>query len=294
MRDPIFLDDAHRPAVRVVRQFAHPVDRVWDGLTTEARLRHWFPGGAAVEQRVGGVVHFGENGEGGTGDVIECDPPHRLTFTWEDDRLSFELEADAGGTLLTLTHDFDDRAGAASFAVGWEHCLEAMACDLAGKPAPVTDHGAARHEQLVAEFGLDRPLAIHNDAGFHVRFERQLTAPADVAWNSFFGVDPATGEQRKAPAVTGQFRPYSAPEVLLGTVTEVDPPHLFVFTTAEGVPGDRVELRLVAGTGHGARMVLDVHGADEAEFDAAVEEWGDGAAAHVAAESARYDERSTS
>ncbi len=287
MRDPVFLDDAHRPAVRVVRQIAHPVDHVWAAMISEERLRHWFPGGAAIEPREGGLAHFGENGEGGTGDVLECDPARRLTFTWEDDRLSFELESDAGGTLLTLTHDFDDRAGAASFATGWEHCLEALVRELDGAPAPAQDHGEARHEQLVAQFGLDRPLVIHNDAGFHVRFERQLTAPVETAWNSFFGVDPATGEQRKAPGVGAELRSPSAPGTSLGTVTEVDPPHLIVFTVADGLPGDRVELRLVAGTGHGARMVFDVHGADESEFDAAVEIWGGTVVAGVAAESVR-------
>lgn len=288
MREPIFLDDPHRPAVRVVRQLEHPVDRVWSAVTTEEQLRHWFPGGAAVEQRVGGLVHFGENGEGGEGEVLEWDPPRRLAFTWEDGRLTFEFESDAGGSLLTLTHDFDDRAGAASFAAGWEHCLEALACVLAEQPLPATDHAVARHEELVAQFGLDQPLVIHNDAGFHVRFERQLTAPAEVVWNDVFGVDPATGEQRKAPGAGGEFRPYAAPEVLLGTVTAVDPPHLFIFTTAEGVPGDRVELRLVAGTGHGARLVLDVHGADEAELATAIEEWGDGAVGQLARQAALY------
>lgn len=291
MREPIFLDDPHRPAVRVVRQFDHPVDRVWSAITTEEQLRHWFPGGAAIEQRVGGLVHFGENGESGEGEVLECDPPRRLAFTWEDDRLTFELEPDAGGTLLMLTHDFDDRAGAASFAAGWEQCLEALVCVLEEKPLPATDHAVARHEELVAEFGLDRPLVIHNDAGFHVRFERQLTAPAEVVWNSFFGVDPQTGEQRKAPAVGGEFRPYTAPDVLFGTVTAVDPLHLFTFATAEGVPGDRVELRLVAGTGHGARLVLDVHGEDEAELQPAIEAWGDGAVAQMAREAARWEHR---
>lgn len=289
MREPIFLDDPHRPAVRVVRQLEHPVDRVWTAVTSEEQLRHWFPGGAAVEQRVGGLVHFGENGESGEGEVLECDPPRRLAFTWEEDRLTYELEPDAGGTLLTLTHDFDDRAGAASFAAGWEQCLDALACVLAGKPLPAADHAVARHEQLVVEFGLDRPLVVHNDAGWHVRFERQLTGPTEEAWNAFLGVDPATGDRRPAPTVGGELRAFAAPETVLGTVTAVDEPHLLILTTATDVPGDRIELRLVAGTGHGARLIFDVHGTDEAELQPAIDEWGDGAVAHVARETARWE-----
>ncbi len=38
MREPIFLDDPHRPAIRVVRQLAHPVDQVWTAVTSEEQL----------------------------------------------------------------------------------------------------------------------------------------------------------------------------------------------------------------------------------------------------------------
>lgn len=286
MREPIFLDDPHRPAVRVVRQVEHPIDEVWTAITNEDRLRTWFPGGAAIEQRVGGEVRFGE---GGTGSVLECDPPRRLVFTWADDRLGFELEPDAGGTLLTLTHDFDDRAAAASYATGWERCLDGLVRALDGQPAPSTDRGVARHEQLVERFELQRPIIVRDDEGWHARFERQLTAPAEVAWNAFLGVDSQTGEQRSAPPVGEQLRPYAAPDVVLGTVTQVDPPHVLALSLEPDVPGDRLELRLTAGTGHGARLVLNVYGADHAELEPAIDEWGEGAVAHVARAAATWE-----
>jgi uncharacterized protein YndB with AHSA1/START domain len=285
MREPIFLDDPHRPAVRVVRQVEHPIDEVWAAITAEDRLRTWFPGGAAIEQRVGGEVRFGE---GGTGHVLECDPPRRLAFTWADDRLSFELEPDAGGTMLALTHDFDDRAGAASYATGWERCLGALVRTLDGQPAPATDRAVARHEQLVERFELHRPVIVRDDEGWHARFARQLTAPAEVAWNAFLGVDPRTGEQRSAPPVGDQLRPYAAPDVVLGTVGAVDPPHRLALSLEPDVPGDRLELELTAGTGHGARLLLDVYGADAAELDPAIDEWGN-AVAHVARDAAAWE-----
>ncbi len=287
MREPIFLDDPHRPAVRVVRQVEHPVDEVWAAITDEPRLREWFPGGAAIDPREGGEVRFGE---GGTGRVLECDPPRRLAFTWADDRLSFELEPDAGGALLTLTHDFDDRAGAASYATGWERCLGALVRALDGQPAPAGDRGVARHEQLVERFGLARPVVTRDADGWHARIERQLTAPAEVAWNAFLGTDPETGEQRSAPSVGEQLRPYAAPDVVLGTVAAVDPPHRLELSLEPDVPGDRLELGLTAGTGHGARLTLDVHGADEAELEAAIDEWGN-AGHHVAREAAAWEPR---
>ena len=48
----------------------------------------------------------------------------------------------------------------------------------------------------------------------------------------------------------------------------------------------RVELN--EGTGHGARLVLTVTGSDPAERDAAIDQWGAGAVAHLAREAARW------
>ena len=61
-------------------------------------------------------------------------------------------------TTFALTHSFDDRYGAPSFATGWELCLAglraragrraASACPIAASPGT---------KQLVHEFGLDQP-----------------------------------------------------------------------------------------------------------------------------------------
>lgn len=48
--------------------------------------------------------------------------------------------------------------------------------------------------------GLDQPEVIQTNAGLTVRTERQLTCPAVVAWDLWFGMDRDTGEQRNAPA----------------------------------------------------------------------------------------------
>ena len=76
---------------------------------------------------------------------------------WGTDRLTFELAPDGDGTTFALTHSFDDRYGAPSFATGWEVCLAGLRSVLAGEPLPRADRGIARHEELVHEFGLDQP-----------------------------------------------------------------------------------------------------------------------------------------
>ena len=73
------------------------------------------------------------------------------------------------------------------------------------------------------ESRLDRPVVTESDAGWTVRVERQLTCPAEVAWDLWFGKDRDTGEQRTAPNVGEPLTPYMAPEVVIGTMTEMEP-----------------------------------------------------------------------
>ncbi len=223
------------------------------------------------------------------GEVDELDPPRLLTFTWGTDRMTFELAPDGDGTQFALVHSFDDRAGAASFATGWEMCLAGLRNVLAGEPPPPPDRGVSRHEELVHELGLDQPEVSEADGRWTVRYERQLTCPAEVAWDLWFGTDQTSGEQRQAPAVGEPLTPYMAPDVVIGTMTEVDAPRVLAFDVAPtGGPGDHVRVELSEGTGHGARVVLTVTGTDPAERDAAVDQWGTGAVGHLAAVAAEW------
>lgn len=288
MSDPELLENGSRPAVRVTREFDHPIDRVWRAVTSPEHLARWFPSEVEIDLVPGSEIRFGSfEGAAAHGQVLEVEPPRRLTFSWDTDRLQFDLRSNGSGTTFVLTHFFDDRAGAASFATGWEICLTALSDLLADQPQRPSSRGTDRHEELVTRFGLDRPRVTHTSAGWLVRFERQLVCPADVAWDLFFGVDPTTGVQRQAPGVGEQFRPYAAPEIDLGTVTEVDPPRAFAFETAPDEPGDRVRLELTAGTGHGAHLVLEISGRVASELAPAIDQWGGGAIAEIARQAVR-------
>lgn len=287
MTDPELLTDRERPAVRIECRYDHPIDRVWRAVTTAEELRQWFPAEADFDLKAGGLVHYGGfEGEAASGEVLQVYPPHYLAFSWGGDRLEFELREDGERTVFVLTHHFDDRAGAASFATGWETCLAGLIEVLEGESPTPEGPRAERHEELAVRFKLDEPAVTRTDAGWLVRFERQLTCPAETAWDLFFDTDPNTGEQRRAPAVGEEFRPAQAPEVLLGIVTEVEAPRTFAFKVAAEEPGDEVRLRLGEGTGHGARLFLDVQGTAEDDLEAAVDQWGNGAIAHVAREAA--------
>jgi uncharacterized protein YndB with AHSA1/START domain len=286
-----FLIRDGRPTVRVERRYPHSIDTVWRAVSTAEHLGAWFPSPVEIDLRPGGAMRFAafDGTAAAAGTVEALAPPHRLAFTWGTDRLVFELAPDGDGTRLTLLHSFDDRAGAASFATGWEMCLVGLGHVLAGEPPPPPDRGIARHEELVREFGLDRPEVTDDGDRWRVRYERQLTCPAEIAWDLWFGIEQRTGEQRRAPAVGEPLTPYMAPDVVIGTMTEVDAPRLLAFdVAATGGPGDHVRVELIDGTGHGARVVLTVTGTDRRERDAAVAQWGTGAIDHLAAAGAAW------
>ncbi|MCU1396177.1 MAG: hypothetical protein JWM34_4605 [Ilumatobacteraceae bacterium] len=216
--DPFFTTDG-RPIVHVQRHYPHPIEKVWRAVTTPEHLDQWFPSPVEIDLRPGGSMRFSAfDGTGAAfGTVREIEPPRMITFTWGADTMMFELAADRDGTTFTLSHSFDDRTGAPSFATGWELCLAGLRAVLGDEPPPAADRGIARHEALVHEFGLDRPEIIDSAQGWTVRIARQLTCPANVAWDLWFGTDVHTGAQRRAPAVGEPLAPYMAPDVVIGT-----------------------------------------------------------------------------
>jgi uncharacterized protein YndB with AHSA1/START domain len=286
-----FLTLDGRPTVRVERRYPHPIEKVWRAVTTPEHLGQWFPSEVELDLRPGGSMRFHafEGDPAATGTVEEVDAPRLLTFTWGSDRLTFELTADGDETTFALTHSFADRYGAASFATGWDLCLAGLRSVLAGEPRPPADRGIARHEELVHGFGLDRPEVTESGGRWTVRVERQLTCPAEVAWDLWFGKDRDTGEQRTAPAVGEPLSPYMTPEVVVGVMTEVELHRVLAFdVTPAGGPGDQVRVELTDGTGHGARVILTVTGTDPGERDAAAEVWGTMAIGHLAAMAAEW------
>jgi uncharacterized protein YndB with AHSA1/START domain len=270
-----------RWSVRLVRRYPHPVEKVWRAVSEPAHLAVWFPSTVELEPRVGAEVRFGAPMDGLpalTGVVTDWAPPHLLGFTWDTDHLRFELAEVDGGTEVVLLHTFADRAGAASFAAGWGVCDGGLAALLAGDPPPPPTRATARHEELVAAFGLDAPAVdeVAGDGTWRIVFERQTVAPPAVVWDLLLGVDPATGEQRVAPGVGEPFTPWAAPDHVLGTVTEVVPGAVLAWDCSAAEPGDTVRLRLVEGTGHGARLVVTLTGTDPSDRDAARAQWRQG------------------
>jgi uncharacterized protein YndB with AHSA1/START domain len=284
MSFPLFLDDFERPSVQLSRTLTTTPDRLWAAIADPELLPQWFPAEMSFDPSAGSPIRFAQDATEADGQVTAYEPLRRFAFTWSGDELDLAIGPD---TTLTLTHTFDDRAGAASFATGWESCFDLLEAHLAGSTPPKPGRRVNRHEELVAHFGLDQPVITRNSDTWSVLSERQMTAPAMAVWNSFFGVNAQSRTQRTAPSVGETLHPAGAPDVVLGTVTECDEPVRFSFDTSPEEPGNRVRLHLGAGTGHGARLFLEVSGTNPDEIEAAIDQWGAGALAHLAKAAAR-------
>jgi uncharacterized protein YndB with AHSA1/START domain len=123
------------PIVSVERRLVDPPERVWLAITDREELRAWFPCDVEVEGgdwSVGSKIVFRFPPEvidlTLEGEVLEVDRPHRLAYTWGDERLTFELEAVGNGTLLTVKDELPG-SRAARNAAGWEICLARLAKD---------------------------------------------------------------------------------------------------------------------------------------------------------------------
>lgn len=133
--------------------FPQPREQVWRAITDSATLAKWmYPND--FEPRVGHhfTFHVPPNPKVGFDglvvrcEVLECEPPSRLAFSWEagglvDTRVSFRLEPDGNGTRLFFEHsgfDLSQPFGEQAFhgaEFGWAKMLKQLATVVADMAA---------------------------------------------------------------------------------------------------------------------------------------------------------------
>jgi uncharacterized protein YndB with AHSA1/START domain len=163
--------------VRLERILPGPIERVWAYLTESEKRGKWFASGP-MELRAGGKIefHFQNSklapqsepiperfkqyeGMRSTGQVIRCDPPHLLSFTWDEEEgdvseVTFELAEQETEVLMVLTHRrLSNRKAMVSVASGWHVHVGVLIDQLNGRePMPFW----SALERLEAEY--DRRL----------------------------------------------------------------------------------------------------------------------------------------
>jgi uncharacterized protein YndB with AHSA1/START domain len=148
--------------VRLQRVLPGPIERVWAYLTESDKRGKWLARGP-MELHVGGRVELNfrnaelspqkettpdrykkyEAGANLRGRITHCDPPRRLSYTWDEDsnspsEVTFELTPQGADVLLVLTHRrLGDRAGMVNVAGGWHTHLGILIDHLHGRePRP--------------------------------------------------------------------------------------------------------------------------------------------------------------
>jgi uncharacterized protein YndB with AHSA1/START domain len=147
-----------RPVLRFERHLAHPIERVWDAITTPAGLAEWW-GDVEVELDLveGGTYRTRTVGppelvdaiirEGGGEEhlisenrVTKVEPPRLFehTFGADDSIARWELAPDGDGCRLVLTHTepatIDPKVDGPRDLAGWHSLLEQLELALAGTP----------------------------------------------------------------------------------------------------------------------------------------------------------------
>ena len=106
-----------RPATVYTIYIATSAEKVWQALTSAEFSRQYFFGNTVeIEQKVGGnyIVRQPDGALHISGEVVECDPPRKLTFTfnvnWPDlieklgsTLVSYEIEPAGEAVRLTMT-----------------------------------------------------------------------------------------------------------------------------------------------------------------------------------------------
>jgi uncharacterized protein YndB with AHSA1/START domain len=113
--------DSFKPAIVYTIYIAATLEKVWQALTSAEFSRKYFFGNAVeVDLRIGGayIVRTPDGSPHISGEVIECDPPNRLTITfnvnWPDlveklgvTLVTYEIEPAGDAVRLTMTEAHD-------------------------------------------------------------------------------------------------------------------------------------------------------------------------------------------
>ena len=113
--------DSFKPAIVYTIYIASTPEKIWQALTSAEFSRKYFFGNAVeVDLNIGGayIVRKPDGSLHISGEVIECDPPNKLTITWNVNwpalveklgvtLVTYEIERAGDAVRLTLTQAHD-------------------------------------------------------------------------------------------------------------------------------------------------------------------------------------------
>ena len=159
--------------LRFERDLKHPIEKVWDALTNNVRLKDWLAEDGTIELRKGGSVRLNDHEIDST--IVDLDPPRVIEYGWsgphwDGGTVRWELSPTASGTRLELTHRMNTMSPEEiegfkerfpdlpegwdplpSTLAGWHSILERFVAAVDGTPiSDDMDHWRELHEHYKA------------------------------------------------------------------------------------------------------------------------------------------------
>ncbi|MDJ1477948.1 SRPBCC family protein [Bacillus sp. LS15-K4] len=121
--------------VQFDRHFSYSIEEVWSVLTENSKLKKWMSNLQIESLKTGGIIKFDMmDGSFINIDILEYQVNAVLEFTWDKDRVRFELHKEENGTLLLLKeyiYELTDHTP--KDIAGWHICLNLFSSVLEGE-----------------------------------------------------------------------------------------------------------------------------------------------------------------
>ncbi|PGM90053.1 SRPBCC family protein [Bacillus cereus] len=121
--------------IKFERQFPYTIEEVWSILTENSKLKKWMSNLQIEDLKTGGIIKFDMmHGTFINIDILECQMNSVLEFTWDKDRVRFEIHKKENGSLLLLKefiHELTDHTP--KDIAGWHICLDLFSSVLEGE-----------------------------------------------------------------------------------------------------------------------------------------------------------------
>ena len=119
---------------RFERHLKHSIEKVWATLTENDKLAEWFSELRIDDLREGGMIKFDmQDGTFEEMEIIELKLLSVLEYTWDEDRVRFELYPQTEGCRLVLLEKINKMTDhTPRDLAGWHVCLDVISTLLDG------------------------------------------------------------------------------------------------------------------------------------------------------------------
>ncbi|GAB6429818.1 SRPBCC family protein [Bacillus luti] len=121
--------------VQFDRYFPYSIEKVWSVLTDNNKLKKWMSNLQIENLKIGGIIKFDMmDGSFLNIDILDCKINSTLEFTWDKDRVRFEIHKEENGSVLILKefiHELTDHTP--KDIAGWHICLDLFSSVLQGE-----------------------------------------------------------------------------------------------------------------------------------------------------------------